>query len=35
MRERVQLIEGDFSIRSHPGTGVVISVRVPLAGGIA
>jgi signal transduction histidine kinase len=35
MRERVQLIEGNFSIRSHPGTGVVISVRVPLAGGIA
>jgi signal transduction histidine kinase len=33
MRERVQLIEGDFSIRSQPGQGTVIKVCVPLAGG--
>jgi signal transduction histidine kinase len=33
MRERVQLIQGDFSIRSQPGQGAVITVRVPLAGG--
>jgi signal transduction histidine kinase len=31
MRERVQLIEGDFSIRSQPGQGTVIKVCVPLA----
>lgn len=35
MRERVQLIDGDFSIRSRPGKGVVITVSVPLAGGAA
>lgn len=34
MRERVQLIEGDFAIRSQPGKGAMITVRVPLAGGI-
>jgi PAS domain S-box-containing protein len=34
MRERVQLIEGDFAIRSQPGKGTMITVRVPLAGGI-
>ena len=32
MRERVQLIEGDFTIQSQPGKGAVISVCVPLAG---
>jgi PAS domain S-box-containing protein len=35
MRERVQLIRGDFAIRSQPGKGTVITVRVPLAGGVA
>jgi len=33
MRERIQLIRGDFSIRSQPGQGTVINVCVPLAGG--
>jgi signal transduction histidine kinase len=33
MRERVQLIQGDFSITSRPGKGTVISVCVPLTGG--
>jgi PAS domain S-box-containing protein len=33
MRERVQLIHGDFAIRSQPGKGAVITVSVPLAGG--
>ncbi len=32
MRERVQLARGDFSIKSQPGKGTVINVRVPLAG---
>jgi signal transduction histidine kinase len=32
MRERVQLIQGDFTIRSQPGKGAVITVRVPIAG---
>jgi PAS domain S-box-containing protein len=35
MRERVQLIHGDFAIRSQPGNGAVITVSVPLAGGDA
>ena len=35
MRERVQLIQGEFAIRSRPGEGAVITVRVPLAGGAA
>ena len=35
MRERVQLIQGDFTIRSQPGKGTVITVCVPLAGGAA
>ena len=35
MRERVQLIQGDFTIRSRPGKGTVITVCVPLAGGAA
>ena len=35
MRERVQLIQGDFAIRSQPGKGAVITVRVPLTGGVA
>jgi PAS domain S-box-containing protein len=34
MRERVQLIQGDFTIRSQPGKGAVITVCVPLAGGV-
>lgn len=33
MRERVQLIQGDFSITSQPGKGTVISVCVPLTKG--
>jgi two-component system, NarL family, sensor histidine kinase UhpB len=33
MRERVQLIRGDFAIRSQPGKGTEITVCVPLAGG--
>ncbi|MDA8239372.1 MAG: PAS domain S-box protein [Nitrospiraceae bacterium] len=32
MRERVQLVHGDFSIKSQTGKGAVINVRVPLAG---
>jgi len=32
MRERVQLVQGDFSIESQTGKGTVINVRVPLAG---
>jgi len=35
MRERVQLIQGDFTIRSQPGKGTVITVCVPLEGGAA
>jgi PAS domain S-box-containing protein len=35
MRERVQLIQGDFAIRSQPGKGTVIKVCVPRAGGAA
>jgi len=31
MRERVHLVQGDFSIRSEPGQGTVINVCVPLA----
>jgi PAS domain S-box-containing protein len=33
MRERVQLIQGDFSIISQPGKGTMISAWVPLTGG--
>jgi PAS domain S-box-containing protein len=33
MRERVQLIQGDFSITSRPGKGTMISVCAPLTGG--
>ena len=32
MRERVQLVQGDFSIRSQPGKGTVVNVCVPLNG---
>jgi PAS domain S-box-containing protein len=35
MRERVQLIGGDFAIRSHPGEGTEINVCVPLTGGVS
>jgi PAS domain S-box-containing protein len=35
MRERVQLIQGDFAIRSQPGKGTLITVCVPLSGGDA
>jgi signal transduction histidine kinase len=35
MRERVQLIHGEFLIQSQPGKGAVIMVRLPLAGGVA
>ncbi len=33
MRERVHLVQGDFSIRSEPGRGTVIHVRIPLKEG--
>lgn len=33
MRERVLLVQGEFAVRSRPGEGAVITVRVPLAGG--
>jgi PAS domain S-box-containing protein len=32
MRERVQLVQGDFTIRSQPGKGTVVNVCVPLHG---
>jgi len=32
MRERLQLVSGEFSIKSKPGTGTTISARVPLKG---
>jgi PAS domain S-box-containing protein len=32
MRERVQLVQGDFTIRSQPGKGTVVNVCVPLNG---
>jgi len=31
MEERVRLVNGTFSIRSQPGAGTVVNVRVPLA----
>lgn len=33
MRERAQLVQGDFSIRSQPGQGAVIQICVPLRAG--
>jgi signal transduction histidine kinase len=35
MRERIRLVDGDFSISSQPGKGTVINVCVPLKGGEA
>jgi len=35
MRERAQLVQGDFSIRSGPGQGAVIQICVPLRAGDA
>ncbi len=35
MRERVQLIQGEFAVLSEPEGGTVITVRLPLAGGSA
>jgi signal transduction histidine kinase len=32
MEERVRLVKGTFSIRSQPGTGTQVTVRVPLGG---
>jgi signal transduction histidine kinase len=32
MRERIQLVQGEFSIKSQPGQGTAVSVRVPLTG---
>jgi len=29
MRERMQLVRGEFSIKSHPGSGTTIHARVP------
>ena len=33
MRDRVQLVNGRFSIASEPGKGTVVSVDVPLVEG--
>ena len=33
MRERAQLVQGDFSITSRPGQGTVVHIRVPLKAG--
>jgi len=35
MRERAQLVQGDFSITSQPGQGAVIQICVPLKAGDA
>ena len=32
MRERMQLVSGEFSIESHPGSGTTIHARVPFRG---
>ncbi len=32
MRERIQLVSGEISIQSHPGSGTTIHVRVPSRG---
>ncbi len=32
MRERMQLVSGEFSIKSHPGSGTTIHARVPFRG---
>ena len=32
MRERIQLVSGEFSIKSHPGSGTTIHARAPLKG---
>ena len=31
MKERVRLVQGEFSIHSEPGLGTTVSVFVPLA----
>ena len=31
MKERAELVGGTFELRSDPGTGTLISVRVPFA----
>lgn len=31
MEERVRLVEGDLTVRSHPGKGTRLEVRIPLA----
>ncbi len=31
MRERIQLVSGQFSIKSHPGSGTTIHARVPFS----
>ena len=31
MRERVEMVHGDFEIRSAPGKGTMVQVRIPLA----
>jgi two-component system, NarL family, sensor kinase len=30
MRERLQLVHGELSVKSHPGAGTTIRARVPL-----
>ena len=32
MRERMQLVSGEFSIKSQPGSGTTIRARVPFRG---
>jgi PAS domain S-box-containing protein len=34
MRERMQLVSGEFSIKSHPGSGTTIHARVPFSSSI-
>ena len=34
MQERVRLVQGRFSIRSHPGRGTYVCIKVPLSGSL-
>ena len=34
MRERAQLVEGDFSVKSRPGQGTIVRIGVPLKAGV-
>jgi signal transduction histidine kinase len=33
IEERARLIDGEFSLKTKPGQGVLIKIRVPLPGG--